>query len=223
MAVLHRAYHFDADAFHRALRPMIFTGDGIDEDKLQQAARAVVATASPVTNDMLIMLRFDQELLDTPEPDISRTHLWYLYLLAQSVQSAPSLGNRFHGSYYILERVLPLVGWSDDDVRSLIRGYPLHTLVESSNDPALIAEVRLGVDPYGGWLTQTQATQLFSRLQRHQDTIRVPSDELRLALAEYAEWNKTTVDDLLERAYGDALEMLQTTISKRKDLFIILD
>jgi hypothetical protein len=101
MAVLHRAYHFDANTFHRTLRPTIFTADAIDEGNLQDVARAAVTTASPVTQDMLIMLRFDPELLDTPAPDGSRTHLWDLFLLAQSVQAAPSLSNRFRGSYYI--------------------------------------------------------------------------------------------------------------------------
>jgi len=223
MAVLHRAYHFDANAFHRTLRPTIFTADAIDEGKLRDAARAAVATASSVTHDMLIMLRFDPELLDMPEPDVSRTHLWYLFLLAQSVQSAPSLGNRFHGSYYVLERVLPLFGWIPTEVRTLIRGLPLHTLVESSGDSALIAEFRIGVDPYGGWLPSTQARPLLARLQQDLSAIHTPSEQLQNALIEYAEWNRTTPADLLERAYADALEMLETTVTKQEDLFIILD
>jgi hypothetical protein len=223
MAVLHRAYHFDANVFHRTLRSTIFTADAIDDGKLQDAARAAVATASPVTQDMLIMLRFDPELLVTPEPDVSRTHLWYLFLLAQSVQAAPSLGNRFCGSYYLLERVLPLVGWAPTEVTTLIRGLPLHTLVESSGDSALFAELRIGLDPYGGWLPSTQARPLLARLQQQYSAIHTPSEQLQNALSEYAEWNRTTPTDLLERGYADALEMLQTTIAKQKDLFIILD
>lgn len=223
MAILHRAYHFNAHTFHRTLRPTIFTAGAIDEGKLHDAARAVVTPASPVTQDMLIMLRVDRELLDTPEPDVSRTHLWYLCLLAQSVQAAPSLSNRFRGSYSILERILPRFGWVPTEVTTLIRGLPLHTLVESSGDLALIAEVRIGLDPYGGWIPLAQARHMLAHLHHHHAAIHTPSDQLQNELSDYAERNNTTPVDLLERGYADAVEMLQATIATEQDLFIILD
>lgn len=224
MAVIHRAYTFDPARFHLMLRQDTIDGGVLREDRLLMAAREAVATASPTMRQALEMVRFDEEWVDRPGEDEAavRAREWYIILLTSTLSSAPSLTHRFPVGWIVLERVLPLAGWTPEDVRRLVRGDRLDTLVASSGDDVFASYFR-GVNQVGGWLDVDGAATLRGRLQGAARCFS-PSDGFAVEAATpiAALWSRDP-HEVLQSVYADVSEMLETAVERRHALFLVLD
>lgn len=223
MAIIHRAYTFDPVQFHTRLEERVIQHGQLALDALYNLVTTIVANASETTLKALEDMRFNSEWLDVSDEEVSRLPNWYMIVLAQALSPAPSLSNRLMSSYGVLERILPIVGWTDAEIRLLVQGNRLHTLVESSGNPLLRDKFYYGVDQFGGWLSLIDIESLLSRLLAIEERFMSPSPQLIGSLLDFAQWWSQSPIEMISKAYADAKEMLQTAVERSSALFMILD
>ena len=235
MGVVHRAYRFEPVLFHKYLQSNLMVGDRLSLEALRTLAVTTVDSANESTRQALNAIRFTPESLkasgDSPEaeqdfaePRVRINHAGELYMaiLCGNLSPVPSLSNRLQISWQVLEIGLPHLGWNINDVKSLIYGYPLHSLVKSSGI-AQFASIFTGVDQFGGWLSYGATASLISKISKARSAIQATTQGLPSNLIELAELGSTDPRDMIRDAYADALEMLQTVLDKSQVLFLVLD
>lgn len=125
MSPYHVAGSVDLNEFHAGLTEEVFTGGPPDFDRLHSMALSAFSRGGQGDNRILRNLRFGEEWLLTDENE-REPRLWYMILLALAVKPVLDLSsNRGTMSWYVLDRALPRLDWSDEDRRSLIYGRPL--------------------------------------------------------------------------------------------------
>ena len=119
-----------------------------------------------------------------------------------------------YANYEPLSQALLLEGWSNEDIKLLIQGQPLSTLVESSRNPLFIAEFMGGINQYGGWIPR-ETVHLFYR--RIEEKVRTPQNNLkRISSVSYQTTTFTT-------AYTNIVHMLDVAFVRKHALFLIVD
>jgi hypothetical protein len=222
MTIIHTAYRFDPLRFHTLLEEKIIDQGALRLDRLQRWAVELAANASDVMLHVLANMRYGEEWLDSSDDSVSKSDFWYMIVLSQACSPNPSLSNRQRVSWRVLEQVLPVLDWPRPQIDLLIRGEWLHTLVESSGNVLFIDEFTT-VDQFGGWLRLSDAQSLLSHLQVNQKQFLSPPSEFIEALSDFAKlWSQSPVE-MINKAYADATEMLQTAIDHYEALFVILD
>lgn len=187
---------------------------------LHDLAAAIVANPSTTTQEILELLRFDAEMLESStEPDVNYRAEWYLMVLADKMTPAPSLSYRCPVSFLALEYALPLLGWTHDEIRVLQSGQPLHTLVETSGNPLFVEEF-WAVDQHGGWLSIETVPKILSHLLLVEDFFPSALLETRKEITDLAGWWSRSPKELLSQAYADAREMLETALDRKQPLFL---
>ena len=224
MAVIHRAYTIDAQAFHRELEAKLIDHDRLRLDMLHDLAVAAAALPDDPVQELLEGLRFDPEMLETPaDEDVSYTSMWYMLILAGKAVPAPSLSHRCQVSHVVMQTVLPLLGWSNEELRLLLYGDCLHRFLEVFAHPLLVKELGI-VDQYGGWLSIEQAAGLLSHLLLVEDLFASPLAETVQYIQNLAGWwGRSSSAELLSQAYADVREMLETALSRDQPLYLLLD
>lgn len=218
-SVFHIAYTFDSDSFHSNLKTMIAADNELDLNRLQDLARAYVET-SPQILGVLQYMRYDESWLDDPDGDGSQANLWYTICLASSFHPAPSLNNnRFHGSHYVLENVLPFAGWNRDDILALIHGKPLSTLLDPHKYRVFVEALSL----YGGCLRQNDIRTVREHLKDSEIHFSPSARSSIEAIEKYANHNNVSPASLLGMAYEDVVEMLETAIQRKEALYLLRD
>ena len=223
MPLTHKAYTFNPPQFHREIEEQSISNNDFSLNNLLPYCRQIVANASDVTQKTLHYLRYDSEWLDPVDEGLFATDL-YIIVLAKHLTPAPSLSNRLH-SYGILELVLPYANWTQEQIKLLIRGKPLHTLLEFSNNPILLRAFT-DVDQYGGWIDLQEVEKLFARLTRAADHFFSPQDREFIAideLSKFPAYKQRDLQNILRDAYTDAKEMLETSLQRGEPIFIIFD
>jgi hypothetical protein len=217
-AMSHRPWTFDPVAFHRWLEEQIVEDGQVRFDKLLQLARGIVENASSVAWEALEFMRFDEENLEMPAPgsDEYIADRWYMFALAPWLVSAPSLP-----SYGVLKIVLPLAGWSDEDVRALNFGQQLGSLPSTYGNDVVAAE--FGSTWEYGWLDLIDAEEMSARLTEIRDLIFSPPQEGMEEFVDWAELISRDPSEMLTMAYHTTQEMLLTAIERRQALFLVLD
>ncbi|GEM_PF-2082444 len=219
MALIHAAYTFDAQGFHRELEAKLIVNNQLRLEVLYDLAASVVAAPSATTQEILDLLRLDAELLEPPtEEDVSYTDAWYMIVLADKLTPAPSLSHRCLVSHLVLQYGLPLLGWSADEIRLLLSGEPMHRLIEAFGHPLFVAE--FWCNEYGGWLSIERAAPLLSRLLLVENFFPSPLLEARKEITDLAGWWSRSPAELLSQAYADAREMLETSLARKQSLFL---
>lgn len=220
MAVIHRAYSFDSGLFHRYLQEKTVHQKLLRLDVLLQLAEETVAGASETTQQALEDLRFDDGWFETSDDGVTWSTHWYMIILARHLTPAPSLSNRSPVSWKVLDLTLSTLGWGHAELETLLRGQPLHTLVESSNNPLFVTEFTC-INQFGGWLRQSEVRRLYSHLlqtQRLHSRYAVSEELSKFALL----WSQSPAE-MLGQAYADAMEMLTVALDKDEALFVVLD
>jgi hypothetical protein len=218
-SIIHIAYTFDSDRFHSELKSKVVVGNQLDIYRLQDLAKAYVKNHTGIT-DILSYMRYDEEWLEDPDGDGSQAYLWYTICLTTSFRPAPSLNNnRFHGSHYVLERVLPLAGWNEDDIRALIHGKELSTLLNPQEHKLFVENLSL----YGGCLSPNDIRAIRMHLEDNKTHFLPAAEHSIEVIEEYAGYNNIPPENILEMAYEDALEMLQTAIQREEALYLLWD
>lgn len=200
MAILHRAWTFDAPAAAEEVAALIETG-GLDH--LRAAAHAIVLDAVPATAGALSELRFDPTWIDAPDDRSDRAVESVVILFASRLVPAPSL-RTLSGGHLVLERTLAALGWSAHDVALLLRGLPLETIFATYGEPA-VRESVAGIGQYGGWLSRYEAPAMLARLD------------------EAAKLLSPSEGDDARTVLGEARAMVDASRRRNADLFLLLD
>ena len=152
---------------------------------------------------------------------IHRTRIfWYLIMLIANAESAPSLTyNRFHASYSVLQEILTLASWSEEEAQEIVYGNRLDTILKPYGNQLFLDEFWL----YGGCLRFQDVKRIWKRLIASKqyffdDTYLQAEETERLAY-----YNQKPPEQLVKMAYHDAIDMLQTVIDKQQDLYLLLD
>jgi len=212
----HVAGSVDLDKFHAELKERVFIGALPDMDRLHSLAQLAVSKADQGGNRILQSLRFGEEWLSTDEED-REPRLWYMILLALAVTSVPDLSsNRGTMSWYVLDRALPRLGWSDEDSRALIYGRPLPEFLKRYAG-GLLEKPLTGA--FGGYLLVGECRNFAARLMSGQDQFRESDPQLASIFVE----SGIQEPEALENAYLDVLDMLEAAVERGEDLFMNLD
>ncbi|HEY0554445.1 MAG TPA: hypothetical protein VGG20_09260 [Thermoanaerobaculia bacterium] len=175
MAILHRAWTFDAAALSRRVTSIVRVGGA---QALRDAARQIVAAGHDGTAAALAELRFDPEWIAEPDDTSSRTVESVVIILASHLERAPSIAG-----HVSLRRALFDLGWTVAGLDLLYRGRPLETLFDVSRDPEL-ARCIAGINQYGGWIPRADAASLRRRFDELMEPVPVKDglDEARAML-----------------------------------------
>lgn len=155
MAILHRAWTFDARAVAARIAFIVHEGDAA---ALRDAAHAIVAGLTDATAATLAELRFDPEWIDPPDEMSDRTVESIVIILASELGRAPSVA-----AHVVLRDVLAECGWSVAELDLLFYGRPLETMFDAVRDPQLNRCIA-GINQYGGWIPRSEAASLRQRL-----------------------------------------------------------
>ena len=220
MAIYHFAYTFNSDDFHRDLKARIIKEGEIDVYKLQQEARSLVLNASDKMKQILDDLRYDDEWLDDPDGDASQSSRWYLINLVSVFDHCPSLSNnRFYLSHYVLEKVLPVAGWNKGEITEPIHGKYLSTLLESTEYEAFLNEFIL----LGGCLSNKDIVSVHTHLKSSREYFTAQSPVVMESIKAITDRIALNPDDILNAAYEDAIEMLETATKRNESLYLLRD
>jgi hypothetical protein len=219
MAVLHRAFTFSPEPFHRRMAEAIAAGQELDLRALHQMAQAALHRATSETWQALEAMRFEQRWLDVSEPDLPHSTEWYALLLAQELTSAPGLSRDGVAAFAILRQALPALEWEQGDIDALIFGDPLQTLLASAGDARFTSEFA-GIDQYGGWLSQTRLRHMSSKLQSAQSSAAATAPQITNLLEEIGVFSPA---ESLRVSLTMAQVMVQTAMDREQALFLVLD
>jgi hypothetical protein len=217
MSFFHYAYTFKSIMFHEGLKAKIIDSKGLDLRKLQNLAKSVSDNANNELRGILDSIGYDREWLSDPDNDASQAYLWYTINLATSFHPSPSLSsNRFRGSHSVLEHILPTADWELKDVYEIILGNSLSELLDNSEFHVFVEELSL----HGGAINLARISGILSHLEKSRQYFSAQYVEIPKVITEFAAHNNLSVDNLLEMAYEDAVDMLETAIDRNEDLYL---
>ncbi len=122
MAVVHVAFQFNPSDYYKELLNRMFTDGSWNPDNARILARSIVSEATSEEEETLLYFRFDHSWLPYEAIEGSTPTDWAVLFLTKMLTKSPSLSNRFMGSYAILKTLLPLAGWSPEEINMLLTG-----------------------------------------------------------------------------------------------------
>jgi hypothetical protein len=202
----HQAFAFDGADYLAAVARTVGAATSSADAALAQAARLVVARASPRTQRVLAALRFDPSwLVAGPEGMTAR---WLVVMLAEHLDPIPSLGGGDAPSWQVLDRLAMRSTAAASALRRLVHGDPWGSLPAALRRPDLAPLFSGARDP-GGILAAPEASLLALSLNRMEDLFR---GSTVAEAAAFADWAYTRTPQLLARAkaraFTDARQML---------------
>ena len=206
MTLYHLAYTFNSDDFHGFLRTKTVKNGKLKLLELQQLARSIVQNAPESLLGILRNIKYDEQWLDNPENDESQAYLWYTICLTSYFRECPSLSNnRLVISHIVLEKILPLLGWTTEQIRELIFGKFLDTLVNSPEDNSLLNSLSL----YGGALSLGDIGAINLHLEENSKHFSAKQPSMTNAVSTLASYNNLSAAQVIDMAHSDAIDMLR--------------
>jgi hypothetical protein len=217
---MHPAWTFAPATFHKWLEERIVEDDELRLDTLQELAMAAVAEATPITWHVLDSMRFDEEWLvepdlDDPDADECYSERWYLMVLAPWLLPAPS-----PGGFWFFQKVLPLAGWSDEDIHTLNFGRQTGSLAREYGSKPVAAEFG-DIWDYG-WIDLIEVEQILSRLEADEDLLLSPPWDEMKEIADFARSISRDPAQILEKTYRATQRTLLTAVERQEALLTIL-
>jgi hypothetical protein len=218
MTVKHLAFTFDFMQAHQKLYDSIVEGNVVDHKKLQIIAQEIVPQADEELLTILSNFRYGKRALQ--ELDQGYSADWYIIYIATFFQTAPSLSNNRKGfSHFVLEAILPLLGWEKVDVKSLIHGKPVEDLMKKTNF-SLLAE---NLDLESFCLGKDDITDLKAKLIVTRDQF-VRDEKITYVLSKLIFGGLSNdLDELAENAFNDGIDMLSAIEKHGDTLFLFRD
>lgn len=222
----YQVYSFDPVQFHTNLQTRIVKNGRLRLDLLRDLAIEIAfSPAFSARHELHNDLHFgyDEEDLQVwfgqPE-DLTLRDRWYVIALASELSLSPSIRTVCHN---VLERVLPLAGWSRGDIRRLRIGRNLDALPNTYGNE-LLANKFSELGQYGGWLDLPDLHSLASDLHTAKDYFSPASSESLHAIEDYVmlfpnDWRPES-KSLLKSAYLETLKALAAAAEKGHALFI---
>lgn len=208
MAVRHHSYAFSPAAYLEAVRRSCLVGGALQPEAMRAQAEAVVRGASGSSRDLLDFLRYDEEQWLPPRDAPPAWREWLMLLLVPHLEPRVSLSQREPHGYFVLDRVLPALGWPRPEVDLLIRGESLDSLPARMGIP-MPAELFHGLGTSGGgWIPAESFPRLRLALEQVRPRFLRPGEQERQALAGWLEQQSRSPQEVLTGAFLDAVEML---------------
>lgn len=192
MALRHRAFLLDAAGFKRKAMPILMSLDAGNVSPLYAAALTVVQHTE---SDKWVLNTTGSSLLDITKVNSAGLPLtrpigailgnasaipsseigyWLLLLFSAFLLPCPGMGE----NYSILNDVLRISGWSENERLLLFEGRPTSVLLKPDTAPVSLIK---HTDPYwywmvprahsSGWLSQERISQLYTRLVSEREFI----------------------------------------------------
>ncbi|MGZ5006494.1 MAG: hypothetical protein ACXWFI_01160 [Methylobacter sp.] len=227
MTIRHTAYGFDAKHFAETVRMIAYENAVFDSVSLHKHAQQTFRTLSfshSTYAELLAGLRIDEELLFPKAGDEPESHIDFLTLLCENLTPAPNLSQRIPMGYFVIQTAFPCLGWSENDIRSIIFGDPLETLLDLALPNAIHSFPKFPREC--GWLSSERCSGIIPSVLRLIDMLSQSSAELVTAadaLASYATERRSTPYALLQSVFFDVLEMLKWSQANQADLFLLLE
>jgi len=214
MAIKHLAYSIRLRQSHQDLNDMLTESDVIALSKLRNVARKSISMATVDDLHKLNELGYDESWLDDDSP-----YLWYMAYLTDWMKEVPSLGSgRIHGSWYVLQVALPAISWSKDDAEECVFGKPIREFLRVFNRGLLYDHFK---SAFWGYIKQDQAEIYLGTIKKDRAALLGLEKSLPAELFDYAEVNEIEPNDVLERAFLDAYNMLESSLARQEDLMIV--
>lgn len=222
----YQVYSFDPVQFHTNLQERIVKGGQLRLDLLRDLAIEIASSpAFTARHELHNDLRFgyDEEDLQVwfgqPE-DLTLRDRWYVIALASELSPSPSIRTVCHN---VLEKVLPLAGWSRGDIRRLRRGKNLNGLPNTYGNK-LFSDTFEGLTQHGGWLDLPDIHSLISDLHIAKDYFSPTSSESLQAIDDYVMVfpgdHRPNRKALLKAAHLETSQMLTAAAENNHALFI---
>ena len=167
------SWSFDPNAFHSWLIPRIVDDGKLQLDSLRKVAREVSDAATGARRLYIEMIGlFDEDFAD--DEWIHQDKL-YAASMAGHLEEGPAANH-----IRLAEPILAVAGWTSEEIRSLVHGDKLASLVTSSGSVALMDQVGLHLEDqrYGGWFSVGRARELIEKLTSLEHLFRRPSRSL---------------------------------------------
>lgn len=200
MAVLHHAFRCAVTpAFEREIADLLAAWETGDRGRLSDMALArYAAVAERKDIHAAFHLGPDGAAPSWLQPQFISPGLAALVVLAESFVPLPTLSASNDTNHYRLASQLPALGWSADDIGSLVFGQPVEAVLRGYSVSALRLE-QGGFRHTGGWTPGRTARTLCTRLDRL--ALGPPSQANEAALAAWGLLNESN-------ALNDARAML---------------
>ncbi len=222
MAIKHKAYIFNLTDLCNNLQDAMGEGTRPNTERLYNLSKKKVNNPDNTMRSVLQFLRFDEQWFDISDPGISRESNWYLVLLASYLKTAPDLSSSQPFSYYILQKVLGLMGWTIEEINYLIIGNKLEELIKVCN-PAMFSFFSFPLYNWVGWLTNEEISILYEKLMLNKDTFLNPPNNLLSEVNDLAHHFWVEPDEVIRKSFFDALSMLAYALQNNSSLFLILE
>lgn len=200
MAVLHHAFRCAVTpAFEREIPDLLAAWEAGDRERLSAIAHArYAALAEREDLHAAFHLGPDGAAPSWLQPQFISPGLAALVVLAESFVPLSTLSASNDTNHYRLASQLPALGWSADDIGSLVFGQPVEAVLRGYSASALRLE-QGGFRHTGGWTPGRTARTLCTRLDRL--ALGPPSQANEAALAAWTLLNESN-------ALNDARAML---------------
>ena len=222
MSIKHKAYIFNLTDLCISLQDAIGEGTKLDIERLYNLSKKRANNPDNTMRNVLQYLRFDELWFDISDPEISRQSNWYLVLLASSLKTAPDLSSNQPFSYYVLQKVLRLMGWTIEEINYLIIGNKLEELIKVCN-PSMFPFFSFPLYNWVGWLTNAEISTLYEKLMLNKDTFLNPPDNLLNEVNDLSQHFWLEPDEVIRKSFFDALSMLAYALQNNSSLFLILE
>jgi len=222
MAVLHFAYRFDPVPLFSGLRECFSADGAVVHSALHHRAALALRDMPTAGQEALIALRYGDTWLCDDDDEADLEEKWWMLCLMHHFCAVPSLGREGMAHHVILKAVLPGLGVIEDEVKTLVSGYDLKTLIAQA--PYDIAPDALpGLGDFGGWLSVAQIEKIKDRLASVEMPFTHPSSDQRDVLAKiYLPWAENA-EHVCRDAFDAAMAMLDGALEHQNALFLVLD
>jgi hypothetical protein len=225
MAVKHRAYLFRRDSLESILRQVTTPSGRLDSNALLQRLNSDPVLQAQAATEFMHDLGVGLACIDGTESQAELEETLFLIALAGTLRARSTLANR---AFAAVEIVLPLLGWSNDNVSLLLCGRSAHELTNSLNVPGFAPafELNRGGSEIG-WLSTTGISACASRLDAHTVDFLRPDRRIveRLttdrAIAMLS--GGITPEELLSVAYNEIMERLKVSLAESSELILFND
>jgi len=229
--ILHSAYLFDAEQYRQTIAPLIPAIESGDYHALRQLAWDTIQANSSVWSFLeQVQLGCSAEDFEHDEKDPNNVRFWLMVVLGQFLKSTYSLHD-YWGNRKLLERALPLAGWTLQEITLLVVGESMCTLLAPHHvsDPIIRSHWVDGKrSPWcefgegAGWLGITVIQYLHSKLLRTQEDY--PELYIHpLVQQEITSYKDQVRTDKLQVALEEVDTILSSAIEAKKALFLTVN
>jgi hypothetical protein len=198
---------FDPNTFHAWLIPQIIHDGRLQLDSLRNLVQKVSDVSRVADRIYLEMIGLGDE--DFADDELTHQDKLYAASMAGHLKEGPTADH-----ILLVEPLLSVADWASEEIRSVVHGDKLATLVKSSGSEVLTDQVGVHLNDrrYGGWFSVERAQELMTKLTGLEHLFRNPS---RSVLDRYSpDLDDARVRSLLLTSFQEATAPLRTSVQQ---------